>query len=712
MKYDLPNLAESISERLNTSTTNLISIEDIHVALSRINLSDFSSRLGHNEGKRLVVSKIFFRGVKKTNENGELYSEEFTYERRVKKGINMWIADNFRGKSTTFNIIRYALTGKNNYIKNKNWFEEIKVDFKIDSTDYTSSIDKSSKIPYQLLEVASGELLIEETSQTRFKEQLNSFFLENLGFMSLSNTTSKAQDFSIGETKISWSDCYGTIYLHTQSQEDEKGHSMGGRQNLVFRILLNLEAHKTVLSNMFKTEIKTLEQDIKIDKAKQKLKDSKKIDLETIRKQLSVIESKIAKKKNTKKFDTSVLKKLENERNSAYNKQKELYKIESEHQKRLNKQKKNKENTEKTISSNKHKVNDANRSLTQIKKDVRKYEEYIDAQRFFSNIEVSVCPHCDHKVAKEKILREKTDKVCGLCSHGLEEKEFNSAYYNGKITEMNANILAINQAIDRYEKDIDALERVLASQETEVQKAVLSNETTNQEKITISKDLEQLEIKYDTEFAKYESWVKENQDDNIFELHEEKGMITSILKQAEKYKYGTVEEWVIEHEQLIKIYTEATHILSEESYNNSAEAFGQLEQLILTNLHNFGLKNIDKVNIRESFLVEYKQNGEKLLFKNFSDGEKLRINLAKFLSIIELDINLQIGQHPRFIVLDSPANAESDDEQISALRTTFKHIENKFGDKLQIFVGTAERELKDSVDPDKLELVEKKKYLF
>ena len=51
-----------------------------------------------SQGKILTINKLIFSGTKSGN-------IPFSYKREFHKGINIWIADNFKGKSTIFKII-------------------------------------------------------------------------------------------------------------------------------------------------------------------------------------------------------------------------------------------------------------------------------------------------------------------------------------------------------------------------------------------------------------------------------------------------------------------------------------------------------------------------------------------------------------------------------------------------------------------------------
>lgn len=132
-------------------------------------------------------------------------------------------------------------------------------------------------------------------------------------------------------------------------------------------------------------------------------------------------------------------------------------------------------------------------------------------------------------------------------------------------------------------------------------------------------------------------------------------------------------------------------------FEESKPVLTSLEDLMLNEIHAFGLPSITKIHIDKLFNIEYTQNGTRIKFEDIAEGEQLRVKLAFYLSIIQLDIQKNYGKHPRLLMIDSPAKEEGDNKYLEGLKAVLADIENRYADKLQILIGTAERNLSDIV---------------
>jgi hypothetical protein len=84
------------------------------------------------------------------------------------------------------------------------------------------------------------------------------------------------------------------------------------------------------------------------------------------------------------------------------------------------------------------------------------------------------------------------------------------------------------------------------------------------------------------------------------------------------------------------------------------EIINKLEELILKEIHAFGLSSIDKVEINDKYDLVFTQNQVQESFNDLNEGEKLRVKLAFYLRLIQLDVEHNLGRHPRFLIFDSP----------------------------------------------------------
>jgi len=143
----------------------------------------------------------------------------------------------------------------------------------------------------------------------------------------------------------------------------------------------------------------------------------------------------------------------------------------------------------------------------------------------------------------------------------------------------------------------------------------------------------------------------------------------------------------------IKALNYAISVLQSERQERSKSIVQLFENTLLHQLHKFGLSHYTEARLNSSFKLQVVKNDEVFSFNDTSPGEQVRIKLAFYLSIIELDISHNYGRHPRFIILDTPGKEEADAKFLTGLKETLLEIENSYKDHLQLFVGTAQRTL-------------------
>ena len=71
-----------------------------------------------------------------------------------------------------------------------------------------------------------------------------------------------------------------------------------------------------------------------------------------------------------------------------------------------------------------------------------------------------------------------------------------------------------------------------------------------------------------------------------------------------------------------------------------------------------------------------------------------------------------MGRHPLFLVLYTPQNVGGYQSFVHVKNTTLSYIQDHFGQDMQVFVGTAQRELASAVHSDQVEVKGAKEYFF
>jgi hypothetical protein len=183
-----------------------------------------------SQGKILIINKLIFSGIKSGN-------VPFLYKREFQKGINIWIADNFKGKSTIFKIIKFCLTG-NNTIKGaiKDWFKNILLEFSLAETIYTVHIDASAYHAncalyqfgideYQRLKeedklaLNNPNEIFKVKGEKNFSEKMEEFFFKELSYYNLQFKIRPTNKNESVEGNVSWATYFKSIYLESSNYE-------------------------------------------------------------------------------------------------------------------------------------------------------------------------------------------------------------------------------------------------------------------------------------------------------------------------------------------------------------------------------------------------------------------------------------------------------------------------------------------------------------
>lgn len=142
------------------------------------------------------------------------------------------------------------------------------------------------------------------------------------------------------------------------------------------------------------------------------------------------------------------------------------------------------------------------------------------------------------------------------------------------------------------------------------------------------------------------------------------------------------------------------------------DILSKLQELIINEVHAFGLLSIDNIEISDKYELIFLQHGIAVSFTDLTEGEKLRVKLAFYLSLIQLDIEHNLGRHPRFLIFDSPGSEEMVPKHLQGLSDIFKSINDRFKDKLQIFVGSALQDFSHITDNEKTFIKEEDHFVF
>lgn len=591
--------------------------------------------------------------------------------------------------------------GNDSYIKPdvKQWIKYIVLGFKINDKSYTIYMDLEKRTKGKLFNCSfktylkdpeiTKYIIFEATSNIEYEGQIQKFFFNQFSYFSMKWTqkSSLKDSNDLIESGSSWKTYFKTIYLESR----DSNAFYGGQDQKTFQMLLALEHTQLINRLTVKKELMQSSLSKQLD-AVNIIKDESKVHklqteldrvnqlLDDINRSRNSVESlNLKNQRNELRFEISKC----NQKLSNLYKQRKALLVEKE----LKKREANGFSSEYSRIS--YEVIKTQRLINDI-------NEYLEAGQFFSALEIKYCPSCNHEVIRSNT---ESGNTCPLCHEIVVNNETNQKYnYAEKANES-------EKVLKRMLREKELLEKKKNGLYDEIEQLDGSLES-------IQKDISALEANHKEDMLEEINSKIEQIQDEANDL-QEKELIAQqavlMFKIAEKEncsKHADIEQTKIK----IKMLSDAIEDIDNLRFNKSKTILKDLQESMLDEIHDFGLTSITDISIDKKFNITYVQNNVSVKFNQIAEGEQLRVKLAFYLSLIQLDIVKNHGRHTRFLIVDSPNKEEGDTSYLEGLKEILNQIQNKYHDQLQIIIGTATREFCGVVKNEKI--YGKGEYLF
>jgi DNA-directed RNA polymerase subunit M/transcription elongation factor TFIIS len=688
MSFDFKKFTKELYEEYNES----LSKEEIDDLL---NLHDeYSKDTPVSTGKRLIINNVRIVGEKESSLNQDYSGARIDFSIPFRTGINMLIADNLKGKSSIFKVIKYALTGSNSLKPNiKKWIHYTFINFSISERKYTAYLDltKRSLSAYLLngfinsiedLETYSQDIIFEANSESSYQDQMNDFFFNQFTYYSLKWTqkSSIKDSNELLEVGASWRTYFKSILLESR---DSNQLMYGSQGKKVFQMLLGIELTYPINRLSIKKDILNDEKAKEQSYSERQRKQAEN-NLLKLQNRLKEIDIELANIQTTSKEKVN-LAPIYKEYNET------LARINSENKKAqkiaIDSQGKNKElNTLKQKQDrNQSEIYRLNKELENSIKQRNNFKEYVEIGVLFSNLDIKHCPSCNHDVTESQKKVRLQEHKCSLCGDSIENdnSEIDTEVYDEKIANLELTIKSIEKEIEKlvsqnltlqesYKTCYDDIVSLGQMEDSIVDLSSLSSRLQKLEEIINSAKTEIVP------------------DDSIKEkLIAEKAVIQFQINELSTQKPKIVTDYEIK----IRLLNSAIEKLSSERLSIGERVINRLSKLMTDEIQDLGLNSITEVQIDDNFEIQYKQDNDFITFDNIAEGEQLRAKIAFYLSLIQLDIEFNFGRHTRLLIIDSPGKEEADSKYLEGLSQVLNSIESRYSDNLQILIGTAERQL-------------------
>ena len=688
-KIFIKELQEQFREDLTPAVVaDLLDLEDAYTKDSPI-----------STGKNLQVTNVFFTGQKITEEQQDYSDSLIGYEQQLNTGINIWIADNLKGKSSVLKIIKFALTGRNSLKGNiKKWIKHIVLNFTIGEKEYSIYLNMEGRLKASLLngnfssitainEVAEPPLIYAK-SELDYENQIQDFFFKQFSYYPLKWTQKSSVKHSTDllEVETSWVTYFKSIFLESK---DSNTLIIGDQGKKVFQMLLGLELTYPINRLTVKKDL------IQEKKGKQLLYE--KMGAAKVKEDQAVLEAELQQlNAQIETFNQNSIQKVNvNDLYTRYNLLLQSIKNRNEKiyaaEENINLLRERSKMCDNRIRSIDNEILRMNSELERNTKRIADLKEFLDIGIFFSNLDIKRCPSCDHSVTDDKKKLEKEQHKCALCSEDLtgEEEIQDKEVFLEKI-------LNLDKTNGALQKDLGLLLTEKENFEAEVERnsnrliSLTSEANGEEDNAVAAAELKEIEAAVNTEKEKVTPATE------LDKLIRDKTILEFRIEQLAKTEM--LPDDTINYDKQIELLDAALLKLNGARFELGTQVLIRLEGLMLSEIHEFGLKSITQISISDKYEILYKQDGEFVSFDNIAEGEQLRAKIAFYLSLIQLDIEFNFGRHTRFLMIDSPGKEEGDASYLEGLSVVLKSVQLRFGDKLQILIGTAERGLSNIVE--------------
>lgn len=690
MKY---NHSEFVN-RYITEYKDQLSAERVRDLLS---FNDNASKdTSMSSGQRLFIKYLYCQGIKPNTK------EIFEFSHEFKQGVNVLIADNLKGKSTMLKVIKWGLTGSKIDTIHR-WFHHILLSFNVNGRDYTVIIDNTAHIikfslynceTKSLEEVLDNQYLVfTEKGDVNFKEMMQNFFFEEFNYYSLKWTQKKSSKSSLdlAEAHMSWQSYYSSIFLESK---DSMSLAYGKQETKIFEMLMGLELTSII------NDIKVKREKHSAGKAKSELTNNEySEDIDSLNNQLAIAKDKYSEyTKNRGLINNIELYNLYKSTLEKYNKEylRLSYVRKKDEEYSINMYRLNE-----LIRQEKQCIKDVESQITKIKRRIIELNEYVSSKIFFSGLEITSCPNCNTHV---QIITPNSDECsCGLC-HTVVQKEADSKNITDKVSELEESLTLLESDIRKSSEKKTKLILDLKTIKDAAGKLNL------EPLFDLDKTLDQIlqfeqqitaasEVQLNSFNAECEAYIKQI---GIFEDR------ISRTKSNQNNQFLNSQTYQLE----INLLEKAELELKDIRYAIGNAIILKFRTLMLNVMQYFGFAEIEEVSISKTLDISFRKNNidDLLPFANLVEGEQLRAKIALYMSLIYLDINEQIGRHPRMLIIDSPTKEEADATYIKGFIDTLLAIDKKYNSQFQMIIGTAEREFEGRFSNERV--FQKNEYVF
>lgn len=661
-------VARAVHARLARSRDwRTVSLEQVQGALQGMQLDLLVSE--QLKTPRLQLTRLRFTGTKTLSGQGPV---PIAYDQSFQPGVNvLHMPKNLCGKSTIFQLIRFALTGDPSGIAAdvRPWISQLWLHFMLGDTRFTTCVEQASGTLRGYIAVGHDAVTLGEAEArgavtvSRFDDgeqaavRLQDFFFERLHLAPLGWT--HTQDGVTSDHRMSWRTYWQALAVPDSSEDYlmvSKENATGNQQGLLLSMLLGLRFAEPI--NSLHVEGRKLELKAQGTSEERRLAVAARDQLAA---SVAALDAELAR-----------LSAAPNARHAAFDTRGDAQALHAtlvRHEERLAE-----------LRDVTRRRDELAQAVLRERAQARSLRETADLRLHFTGLAVSLCPNCDEDVAPEAIAREQASHDCRLCGKAARPAEADDA-----------------DALRAEADDKEQHAAVLAEQRDELTRLVRNAQDA------VERDAAEMEAIRERLRAGVEVILPTPdelaaRDEVLLRLGAARGALTQAIAAVERL--GDLED---DAPMRAAVMSRARDIVREVAERMNAELLAELNRLSQQMIGALGAESVSEVQCSTVGTLTLLKNGAKVSFGSVSaPGERLRIKLAFYLAMMRLGRIAGHGRHPGFLMIDQPGSDEMIDENFATLATMLRDIDTEFADETQLFCFTARPPFMQATAPEKV----------
>jgi len=664
-----PSLAAAVHAGFGAKYRAQITLEQVQAILAELDLKEAPA---DRTAPRLRIRRLRFTGHKALA--GEERCRPIAYDQAFLPGVNVLLIEaNDVGKSSVLKTIKFALTGDDSdYDRDvKGWIENIWLTFALDAHVYTVILSTRESLRGALVlgeeerlidqAVTSPAVLWEAASAEELKEELRRFFFRNLGLRPLAWTYQADATGPVRTPRTTWLTYFQALqilddhYLLCDAQ-----HRYGNQEGLILSAFLGLRLSEALNKVGVEAKQTEKEQKAKVVRTEGEARAAQEeimrleADIAELRAALAGIDREQQRRREAIRDASPAVRLVEVQTDLATRAAERRQLLEER--------------------------DDLGRRIRQAHGEARCLREAVKFRRHFTGLTVRVCPSCDGEVDPAAVVREENEHLCRLC--GRTPPSASAAEVSAmeaQAADAEARAVTMERERSNLSRRIQVLHREIGSltQETNTLHeaarrgidAALPTPEEETERLRLAEQIGDLSARIRSAQSKVEAQVPDL---------EEAAIRARVLKKA----------W---------------EVLRAEAERRNVDFLQRFSVLTGDVIRRIGAESITDITVQPLGGVRFAKSGTPITFGSLqSQGDRLRVKLACFLTMIRLGREPGMGHHPGLLLIDQPGGAEMVTTDCSALAAVFRTIEQDLADDVQIICFTSRREMAEATEPGKI----------